>query len=167
MGRWPVSKSARTTSQDGSLKPSAVPPPTQHLANRLATLVATAAKASRAMPPPLEGLAAAPTARTAHVVQMVLVIATTAPTILTAAHDGGWLTNPPLLTMPRCPLLDLPSPALLSSVAPAPASSSHMAASAAVPAARSPAHGHETATRTDNSDASGVLAPSGAGTGAH
>ena len=51
-------------------------------------------------------------------------------------------------------------------VAPAPASLSHMAASAVVPAARSPAHSHETAARTDDSGASGVLAPSGASTGA-
>ena len=33
-------------------------------------------------------MAATPTARTAHVVEMVLVIATTTPTMLTGAHDG-------------------------------------------------------------------------------
>ena len=51
-------------------------------------------------------------------------------------------------------------------VAPATASPSLMAASAAVPATRSPIHGHETNARTDDSSASGVLAPSGASTGA-
>ena len=50
-------------------------------------------------------------------------------------------------------------------VAPATASPSLMAASAAVPATRSPIHGHETNARTDDSSASGVLAPSGASTG--
>ena len=49
-------------------------------------------------------------------------------------------------------------------VAPAPVSSSHMTASAAALAARSPAHSHETAHMDDN-NASGVLAPSGASTG--
>ena len=105
-GPLPVSKFARTTSRDVSLKPSAVPPPTQNLTKRLTMLVTTAAKASRALPPTQKGLAATPMARTAHVVEMVLVIATTTPAMLTAAHGGDWLTNPPLLTMPRRPLLD-------------------------------------------------------------
>ena len=51
-------------------------------------------------------------------------------------------------------------------VAPAPASLSHTAASDVVPVARSPAHTHGLAPRTDDRDASGALAPSGASTGA-
>ena len=110
----PVLKSARTTSRGISLKPTAVSPPTQDPTARLAMLVTTATKASRATLPTLGYLAATPTVWTALVVGMVLAIATATPTMLTAAHDAGWLTNPPLLTMPRRPLLGLRGPALLS-----------------------------------------------------
>ena len=108
-GPLPVSKSARTTSRDISLKPSAVPPPTQNLTTRLVMLVTTATKATRATPPALEDLAATPIAQTAHEVEMVLVVATATPTMLIAAHGGDWQQ-----TIPRRHLLDLPGPALLS-----------------------------------------------------
>ena len=148
-GPLPVSKSARTTSQDISLKPSAVPPPTQNLTKRLVMLVATATKATRATPPALEDLAATPTARTAHVVEMARVIATNTPTMLTAAHGRDWLTSPPLLTMPRRPLLGHPGPPLLS----------HQHRACLPPPGGASAG-------TDGSDTSGMLAPSGAGPGA-
>ena len=120
-GPLPVSKSVRITPHDVSLKPSARPPPTQDPKNRPATLVTTAAETLRATPSALAGLAAIPTAlaglvadpttQMAHVMEMVLMIAAATPTILTAAHDGDWLTNLSLLKMSWQPLLDLPHPA--------------------------------------------------------
>ena len=126
-GPLPASKSARITSQDVSLKSSAVPPPTQNLTKRLVTPVTTAMEATRATPPTLEDLAATPTARatratlptledlavtptarTERVVEMARVIAAITPTVLTDTHGRDWLAHPSLLAMPRRPLLGPP-----------------------------------------------------------
>ena len=69
------------------MKPSAVPPPTQNLTKHLVMHATTATKATRAAPPKLEDLAAAPKASAVHVVEIARVIATTTLTMLTAAHD--------------------------------------------------------------------------------
>ena len=84
-----VLKSAQTTSHGISSKPSAVPLRTQNLTTRMAMLVPTATKASGTTPPALADLAVTPTARTTHVVQIVLVVATITLTMLTAAHGEG------------------------------------------------------------------------------
>ena len=96
------------------MKSSAAPPPTQNLTKRLIMPVTTATKATRTTPPTLEDLAATPTVRTAHVVEMARVIATTTPAVLTAAQGRDWLTSPPLLTIPQRPLLGHPGPPLQS-----------------------------------------------------
>ena len=83
-----VLKSAQTTSQGISSKPSVVPPPTQNLTTRVAMLVPTVTKASGTTPPALADLATTPTAWTTHVVGIVLVVATITLTMLTAAHGG-------------------------------------------------------------------------------
>ena len=83
-----VLKSAQTTTQGISSKPSAVPPPTQNLTTRMAMLVPTAMKAAGTTPPALVDLAATPTAWTTHVVGIALVVATITLTMLTAAHSG-------------------------------------------------------------------------------
>ena len=136
-------------------------------------------------------LAAPPTASVTRTVGMLLVVATIALTMLTDAHGGDLLTDPPLLMIPQHPLLGHCRLALLSHL--------HQPPSAAVPAALAPAHGLATAyadsgstrvltlsgTRdgtdgngasavplsraragTDGADASGMPAPSGAGPGA-
>ena len=103
-----VFKSAKTTSRDISLKPSAVPLPTQSLTTRLVVLVTTTTEATRAMPPTLEDLAATPPAPTKHQMEIVLVVATATPTTLTAARGGDWQQ-----TAPRRRLLDTPGKALL------------------------------------------------------
>ena len=69
------------------MKPSAVPPPMHNLTKHLDMLATTATTATRVALPKLEGLAAAPKASAVHVVETARVIATTALTMPTAAHD--------------------------------------------------------------------------------
>ena len=69
------------------MKPSAVPPPTQNLMMHLKMLATTATTTTRAALPNLEDLAAAPKASVVHVVETARVIAMTALTMPTAAHD--------------------------------------------------------------------------------
>ena len=111
-------KSARTMLRDISSKPSAVPPPKQHLTTRMTMLGTTATKAPGTTPPAQEDLTATPTAWVSRMVGIVVgivpVVAIIALTMLTAAHGGGSLAAPPFLAIPRRPLQDHRGLTLLS-----------------------------------------------------
>ena len=102
-------KSAKTTSQGASSEPSAVPPLRPHLTTRMIVLGTAATKASGTTPLMQVDLAARLTAPVTRTVGMVLVV-----TMLTDARGGDLLTDPPLLTIPRHPLLGHCRLALLS-----------------------------------------------------
>ena len=95
-------KSAKTTSQAISSKPSAVPPLRPHLTTRIIVLGTIATKTSVTTPLMQLDLAAPPTAPVTRTVGMVPEVTTITLTMLTDAHEGDLLTylHPP--HRPQC-----------------------------------------------------------------
>ena len=111
-------KSAKTTSQAISSKPSAVPPLRPHLTTRIIVLGTIATKTSATTPLMQLDLAAPPTAPVTRTVGMVPQVTTTTLTMLTDAHGGDLLTHLPSLTIPQHPFLGHCRLALLSHLHP-------------------------------------------------
>ena len=95
-------KSAKTTPQANSSKPSAVPPLRPHLTARIIVHKTIATTTSVTTPLTQLDLAAPPMAPATHTVGMVPQVVTATLTMLTGAHGGDLLTSLHPPHRPQC-----------------------------------------------------------------